>query len=86
MDQLGHELWLRLCTSPNKWASLSKKDVPHRSLQIPGPDNVILTFDPQLELVEKIAASLGLEIVGWLFTHLPREKLITSSEAIVMAR
>ena len=43
-------------------------------------------LDPNLKVAEKVARRLGLEIVGWVFTHLPREKLITASEVMEMGR
>lgn len=42
--------------------------------------------DTNLPAVETIAARLGMEIVGWMFTHLPRERLITAQEALYISR
>eukprot|EP01053_Blabericola_migrator_P005928 Blabericola_migrator_1__5927@NODE_299_length_10197_cov_100_341955_g246_i0_p2_GENE_NODE_299_length_10197_cov_100_341955_g246_i0NODE_299_length_10197_cov_100_341955_g246_i0_p2_ORF_typecomplete_len489_score96_78NPL4/PF05021_15/6_4e51zfNPL4/PF05020_15/1_8e14UN_NPL4/PF11543_8/5_7e07ubiquitin/PF00240_23/0_00065Ubiquitin_2/PF14560_6/0_0023_NODE_299_length_10197_cov_100_341955_g246_i015633029 len=46
----------------------------------------IQSENPFLPVVERIAAALGLEIIGWVFTHLPRKKLITASEILQMGR
>eukprot|EP01056_Protomagalhaensia_sp_Gyna25_P005603 Protomagalhaensia_sp_Gyna_25__5602@NODE_774_length_2646_cov_310_594553_g607_i0_p1_GENE_NODE_774_length_2646_cov_310_594553_g607_i0NODE_774_length_2646_cov_310_594553_g607_i0_p1_ORF_typecomplete_len519_score72_13NPL4/PF05021_15/2_5e51zfNPL4/PF05020_15/3_5e14UN_NPL4/PF11543_8/1_1e05ubiquitin/PF00240_23/0_024_NODE_774_length_2646_cov_310_594553_g607_i010882425 len=49
-------------------------------------DGVDLNDDPFLPTVERVAAALGLEVIGWCFTHLPRKKLITASEVMSMGR
>eukprot|EP01055_Gregarina_sp_Pseudo9_P000816 Gregarina_sp_Pseudo_9__815@NODE_1521_length_1527_cov_4_719086_g1409_i0_p1_GENE_NODE_1521_length_1527_cov_4_719086_g1409_i0NODE_1521_length_1527_cov_4_719086_g1409_i0_p1_ORF_typecomplete_len500_score122_26NPL4/PF05021_15/6_2e51zfNPL4/PF05020_15/4_1e14UN_NPL4/PF11543_8/1_7e07ubiquitin/PF00240_23/0_035Ubiquitin_2/PF14560_6/0_042_NODE_1521_length_1527_cov_4_719086_g1409_i0151514 len=46
----------------------------------------LLEDDPFLPTVEALAAALGLEIVGWTWTHLPRNKLITGTEVLEMGK
>ena len=40
------------------------------SLQTGTPDSIELNDDPHRELVDKVAADLGLQTVGWIFTDL----------------
>lgn len=42
--------------------------------------NIVFLDDPFLVTAKTVAASLGLEVVGWIFTHLPRVELLTSDE------
>lgn len=51
-----------------------------------GPDSVEVEPDELLPIVKRIAASLGLEIIGWVFTHLPRKQLISSADFVRMAK
>lgn len=41
---------------------------------------IVFIDDPFLASAKIVANSLGLELVGWIFTHLPREELLTSDE------
>ena len=49
-------------------------------------DGVRLLHDSYEGQVERIAAAAGLERVGWVFTHLPRNLELTSSEVHLAAR
>lgn len=40
----------------------------------------------ELEAAEKIAQRLGLETIGCIFTHAPREELLTADEVIDLAK
>jgi nuclear protein localization family protein 4 len=46
----------------------------------------VLLEDPQLPDVDRIAGALGLERIGWVFTSLPRDQLLTSTEMMKTAK
>lgn len=48
--------------------------------------SVELLPDPRRPTVNALAAALGLQCVGFLFTHLPREELLTAEEILRSAR
>eukprot|EP01054_Gregarina_sp_Poly1_P009880 Gregarina_sp_Poly_1__9879@NODE_641_length_6995_cov_166_214059_g490_i0_p2_GENE_NODE_641_length_6995_cov_166_214059_g490_i0NODE_641_length_6995_cov_166_214059_g490_i0_p2_ORF_typecomplete_len481_score65_36NPL4/PF05021_15/4e54zfNPL4/PF05020_15/6_3e13UN_NPL4/PF11543_8/9_8e07ubiquitin/PF00240_23/0_0073Ubiquitin_2/PF14560_6/0_024EFhand_like/PF09279_11/1_7e03EFhand_like/PF09279_11/3_9e02EFhand_like/PF09279_11/2_3_NODE_641_length_6995_cov_166_214059_g490_i0281470 len=54
--------------------------------QVSGGDAVRVLDDPFLPTVEAVARALGLEIIGWTFTHLPRSRLVTASEVVTMGK
>ncbi|GAW81478.1 hypothetical protein, conserved [Plasmodium gonderi] len=54
--------------------------------QINEKDNVKLLPDNFLDTVDLIANRLGLERIGWIFTHLPRKEYLTSNEVVQIAR
>jgi nuclear protein localization family protein 4 len=43
-------------------------------------EGVTLREDPREAVVERIAGALGLQRIGWIFTHLPRDFVLASSE------
>lgn len=49
-------------------------------------DVVSFLHDPQLVTADRLAAGLGLERIGWIFTHLPRDELLTAQELTQAAR
>eukprot|EP00753_Platysulcus_tardus_P007948 PLAT15538.9.p1 GENE.PLAT15538.9~~PLAT15538.9.p1 ORF type:complete len:566 (+),score=210.95 PLAT15538.9:88-1698(+) len=49
-------------------------------------ERVTLLADPHARYVERVAAACGLEPVGWIFTHLPRDYMLGSDELRQMAR
>eukprot|EP00923_Selenidium_pygospionis_P020519 GHVN01035442.1.p1 GENE.GHVN01035442.1~~GHVN01035442.1.p1 ORF type:complete len:579 (+),score=121.09 GHVN01035442.1:634-2370(+) len=46
----------------------------------------VLLEDPFADEVDKVAHALGLEKLGWVFTHLPRDEALTSSEVVQVAK
>lgn len=54
--------------------------------QTPVGDAVTMLDDPKKEIVTKITDRLGLEPIGWIFTGLPREEFLTSSDVSQIAR
>ncbi|KFG51958.1 NPL4 family protein, partial [Toxoplasma gondii VAND] len=42
--------------------------------------------DEEVKVAEKIADRLGLELIGCIFTHAPREELLTSHEVVDLAK
>lgn len=46
----------------------------------------LLLEDPLLETVDGVAAALGLERIGWIFTSLPRDQLLTSYDLMQAAK
>lgn len=48
--------------------------------------SIVLLPDSKRSTVDRLAATLGLQCVGFLFTHLPREELLTSEEVLRTAR
>ncbi|KAF8820252.1 NPL4 family protein [Cardiosporidium cionae] len=48
-------------------------------------DSICLLDDPDNKKVEAIAAHLGLEKIGMIFTHLPRDEFLTAKEVISIA-
>lgn len=54
--------------------------------QMPINDSVQMLDDPKKPLVDMITARLGLEPIGWIFTALPREEMLTSAEVGTIAR
>lgn len=45
-----------------------------------------LQQDTEHEMVDKIAERLGIEKIGWIYTGLPRDELLNSSEAIEITK
>ncbi|EZG78230.1 putative nuclear pore associated protein [Gregarina niphandrodes] len=55
--------------------------------QVGNMDGVEILGNPETdELVVRVSKALGLEVVGWVFTHLGRDKLVTGPEVISMGR
>jgi nuclear protein localization family protein 4 len=54
--------------------------------QTPVGDSVQMLDDPKKEIVTRITDRLGLEPIGWIFTGLPREEFLTSSDVSTIAR
>ncbi|ANQ08551.1 Uncharacterized protein PCOAH_00031000 [Plasmodium coatneyi] len=54
--------------------------------QINEVDKVKLLPDDFLDSVDVIANRLGLERIGWIFTHLPRKEHLTSEEVVQIAK
>ncbi|KAF8821950.1 NPL4 family protein [Cardiosporidium cionae] len=48
-------------------------------------DAIYLLDDPDSSKVEAIATQLGLEKIGFIFTHLPRDEFLTAKEVISIA-
>eukprot|EP00922_Rhytidocystis_sp_ex-Travisia-forbesii_P072191 GHVS01107663.1.p1 GENE.GHVS01107663.1~~GHVS01107663.1.p1 ORF type:complete len:524 (-),score=85.76 GHVS01107663.1:236-1753(-) len=54
--------------------------------QISSGGGVQFLADADLERADRIAAKLGIERIGWMFTHLPRDELLTADEVVQAAR